>query len=83
MFSIKPYSISAFSGDLSLKKNKIDSTETITMKTLKKLNILATVPNLSIRVFDSLSPKTITSVTCSKGNWKNNSNLKLSPLSSG
>ena len=36
-FSIKPHSLSAFSGDLGLKKNKIDSTETITLKSPKKI----------------------------------------------
>ena len=34
--SIKRHLLSAFSGDLGLKKNKIDSTETITKKNLKK-----------------------------------------------
>ena len=95
-FSTKQHSFSIFSGASGLKKNKIDSTEIITKKIPKKLQyfyrnlktrknstFLATVPNLSILWFDSLSPKTITSVICSKGNWKNISNLKLSPLSSG
>ena len=36
-FSIKQHSLSAFSGDLGLKKNETDSTETITMKRPKKL----------------------------------------------
>ena len=37
--SIKQQSLSAFAGDLGLKKNKIDSTETITMKSRKKVTI--------------------------------------------
>ena len=36
-FSIKQLSFSFFSGGLALKKNKIDTTETITMKVPKKL----------------------------------------------
>ena len=35
-FPIKHHSLSAFSGDLGVKKNKIDSTETITMQSSKK-----------------------------------------------
>ena len=36
-FSIKHHSLSAFSGDLGVKKNKIDSTETITLQSSKNL----------------------------------------------
>ena len=38
-FSIKQHSLAAFSGNLGLKKNKIYSTETITMKSPKKATI--------------------------------------------
>ena len=36
-FSIKQHSLSTFCGDLSLKKNKTDITETITTKSPKKV----------------------------------------------
>ena len=57
-FSTKQHSFSIFCGILGLKKNKIDSTETITRKVSKKKQyfyrnlktqkFLATVPNFSI-----------------------------------
>ena len=59
-FSLNQHSLSIFSEILALKKNKIDSTETILMESPKKLTIfyrnlktlkkrfLATVPNWSV-----------------------------------
>ena len=43
-FPIKQHSISALSGDLGLKKNKIDSTETITMKSPTKVTTFLREP---------------------------------------
>ena len=38
--AIKQHSLSTFTGDLGLKKEKVDSTETITMKRHKKFTII-------------------------------------------
>ena len=49
----------------------------------RKLNVFSDCSDLVSINIVSLSPETISSVTCSEGSWKHISNLKISPLSSG